>query len=74
MTKIMKEGNNMNQNIDINEIAQKLHLPVETVSKSESIKNTYYEIKNDTTISNSEREEMYTEMSAIFKNMTNQKS
>jgi len=63
----------MNQSIDINEIAEKLHLPVETISKSESIKKTYSEIKNDTTISNSEREEMYNEMSTIFKNMANQK-
>ena len=69
----MKEGYTMNQAININEIAEKLHLPVETVSKSESIKNTFYEIKNDTTISNSEREEMYIEMSNIFKNATNQK-
>lgn len=63
----------MNQAIDINEIASKLHLPVEVISKSESIKNTFYEIKNDTTITNSEREEMYIEMSNIFKNMSNQK-
>lgn len=56
-------------NVDLAEIAQKLHIDIATVSKSNAIQNTFMQIKNDTTISEDERESMYKEMSDIFNSM-----
>jgi len=54
-----------------NEIADKLHLSVEAVNKSDAIKNTFMQIKNDPQLSESEKESMYKEMAAIYQNMVN---
>lgn len=63
----------MSHKVDCAEIAQKLHLDIGTVSSSNAIQNTFMQIKNDTTISESEREEMYNEMASIFKSMAGKK-
>ncbi|WHH59343.1 hypothetical protein [Petroclostridium sp. X23] len=54
---------------DVNEIAQKLNLTVEQVSKSASLQQTYNEIKNNPNIAQEDKENAYAEMSKIFKNM-----
>ncbi|MGE4283251.1 MAG: hypothetical protein AB7G87_05965 [Clostridia bacterium] len=63
---IMKEGVIM---ADINEIAQKLNLTTEQVSKSHSLQQTYDEIKNNSDIAQPDKEAAYAEMSRIFKGM-----
>lgn len=63
----------MHNQVDPIEIAQKLHLSIEDVNKSDAIKNTYVQIKNDTTISESEKEDMYNEMASIYKSMLSKK-
>lgn len=57
-------------NVDVQEIANKLNLPVEDVRKSKAIQNAYYQIKNDPSISEGERQNMFHEMVEIYKNMT----
>ncbi|MCR1898543.1 hypothetical protein NSA47_06000 [Irregularibacter muris] len=56
-------------NVDVNEIARKLKLTVEQVSKSPSIQNTYLEIKNNPNMSESEKDDAFAEMSDIIKGL-----
>ncbi|WP_105619937.1 hypothetical protein [Vallitalea okinawensis] len=59
----------MHQNVNLAEIAQKLQLSIDEVSKSDAIQNTFMQIKNDPSISEQERESMYQEMASIYKSM-----
>lgn len=55
------------------EIAQKLHLSVEQVQASPSIKNTYLEIKNNPNLSQGEKKDAFDEMTNIIKEMLGNK-
>ena len=55
--------------INAQEIAQKLNITVEQVNNSDAIKSTYYEIKNNPSLTEEDKEEAYQEMASICKGM-----
>ncbi len=57
------------QDVNVNEIAQKLDLTLEQVKASDTVQNTYYEIKNNPDISESDKETAYEEISNIYKSL-----
>lgn len=54
---------------NVNEIAERLHISVEYVNKSPSIQNTFTEIKDNSKMSQQEKEDAFDEMAEILKGM-----
>lgn len=59
--------------INNNEIADRLDISVEYVNKSQSIQNTYSEIKNNPNMSQQDKEDAFDEMAEILKGMLQKK-
>ena len=67
--KIRHKGGFKMQDVNVNEIAQKLNLTPEQVKSSDTVQSTYYEIKNNPDISEEDKEIAYEEISNFYKSL-----